>query len=41
MLEVFKGIMNWQKDNSSDDSVIKNKSVFNPPRNRDKTLDKF
>ena len=28
-----------EEEKSSDDSVIKNKSAFNPPRNRDKILD--
>ena len=39
MLEFFYNENEWEEEKSSDDSIIKNKSVLNPPRNRDKILD--
>ena len=39
MLEFFYKEDESEEKKSSDDSIIKNKSVFNPPRNRDKILD--
>ena len=39
MLEFFYKENESEKEKCSDDSIIKNKSAFNPPRNRDKILD--
>ena len=39
MLDFFYKENESKEEKSSDDSIIKNKSAFNPPRNRDKTLD--
>ena len=39
LLEFFYKENESDKEKSSDDSIIKNKSAFNPPRNRDKILD--
>ena len=39
LLEFFYKEKESEEEKSSDDSIIKNKSVFNPPRNRDKVLD--
>ena len=38
-LEFFSKENESEEGESSDDSIIKNKSSFNPPRNRDKILD--
>ena len=38
LLEFFNKKKESQEEKSSDDSIIKNKSVINPPRNRDKIL---
>ena len=38
-LEFFSKENDSEEGESSDDSIIKNKSSFNPPRNRDKILD--
>ena len=39
LLELFYKEKESEEEKSSDDSIIKNKSAFNPPRNRDKILD--
>ena len=39
LLEFFSKENESDEGESSDDSIIKNKSSFNPPRNRDKILD--
>ena len=39
MLEFFYKENESEEEKSSDNSIIKNKSAFNPPRNRDKILD--
>ena len=39
MLEFFYKKNESEENKSSDDSILKNKSAFNPPRNRDKILD--
>ena len=39
LLEFFYKEKESEEEKSSDDSIIKNKSAFNPPRNRDKILD--
>ena len=39
LLEFFYKENESEEEKSSDDSIIKNKSVFNPQRNRDKILD--
>ena len=39
LLELFYKENESEEEKSSDDSIIKNKSTFNPPRNRDKILD--
>ena len=39
LLEFFSKENDSEEGESSDDSIIKNKSSFNPPRNRDKILD--
>ena len=39
MLEFFYKENESEENKSSDDSILKNKSAFNPPRNRDKILD--
>ena len=39
MLEFFYKENESEEEKSSDDSIIKNKSALNPPRNRDKILD--
>ena len=39
MLESFYKENESEENKSSDDSILKNKSAFNPPRNRDKILD--
>ena len=39
LLEFFSKENESEEGESSDDSIIKNKSSFNPPRNRDKILD--
>ena len=39
MLEFFYKEKESEEEKFSDDSIIKNKSAFNPPRNRDKILD--
>ena len=39
MLELFYKENESEENKSSDDSILKNKSAFNPPRNRDKILD--
>ena len=39
LLEFFYKENESEEEKSSDDSIIKNKSAFNPPRNRDKILD--
>ena len=39
LLEFFFKEKESEEEKSSDDSIIKNKSAFNPPRNRDKILD--
>ena len=39
LLEFFYKENELEEERSSDDSIIKNKSAFNPPRNRDKILD--
>ena len=39
LLEFFCKENGSEEEKSSDDSVIKNKSAFNTPRNRDKILD--
>ena len=38
LLEFFYKENELEEEKSSDDSIIKNKSAFNPPRNRDKIL---
>ena len=38
LLEFFYKENESEEEKSSDNSVIKNKSAFNPPRNRDKIL---
>ena len=37
--EVFYTEIESEEDKFSNDSIIKNKSALNPPRNRDKMLD--
>ena len=39
LLKFFYKEKESEEEKSSDDSIIKNKSAFNPPRNRDKILD--
>ena len=39
LLELFYKENESEEEKSSDDSIIKNKSVFNPPRNRNNLLD--
>ena len=39
LLEFFYKEKESEEEKSSDDSIIKNKSVFNSPRNRDNILD--
>ena len=39
LLEFFYKENESEEEKSSDDSIIKDKSAFNPPRNRDKILD--
>ena len=39
MLEFFYKENESEEEKSSDDSITKNKSAFNPPRNRGKILD--
>ena len=39
LLEFFYKENESEEEKSSDDSIIKNKSAFKPPRNRDKILD--
>ena len=39
MLEFFYKKNESEENKSSDDSILKNKSAFNPPTNRDKILD--
>ena len=39
LLEFFYKENESEEEKSSNDSIIKNKSAFNPPRNRDKILD--
>ena len=39
MLELLYKENESEENKSSDDSILKNKSAFNPPRNRDKILD--
>ena len=39
LLEFFYTENEWEEEKFSDDSIIKNKSAFNPSRSRDEILD--